>query len=82
METNAPTTSKLLLTAREAAEALSVCEKTIWSITEPRGDLPCVRIGRRVLYSVEDLQRWIDQHRSVVPSEKGIPAADSEVPSL
>ena len=60
---NAANPPKLLLHAREAAAALSVCEKTLWSMTEPRGDLPCVRIGRRVLYSVDDLRRWIDQKR-------------------
>lgn len=52
--------SRLLLPVREAAAALSICEKTLWSITRPRGDLPCVRIGRRVLYAVDELRRWID----------------------
>ena len=59
---------KLLLAAREAAEALSVCEKTLWSMTEPRGDLPCVRIGRRVLYDQRDLLAWIDRRKGV-PNE-------------
>ena len=58
---------KLLLSARETALALSVCEKTLWNITEPRGDLPCVRINRRVAYSVEDLRRWIDQKKGGEP---------------
>jgi len=52
-------TESLLLTIREAAESLSVCEKTLWNYTRPRGDLPCVRIGNRVLYDPEDLRRWI-----------------------
>ena len=54
---------KLLLAAREAAEALSVCEKTLWSLTQPRGDLPCVRIGRRVLYDVADIRKWIESKK-------------------
>ena len=54
---------RLLLPAPEAAEALSVCDKTLWSVTEPRGDLPCVRIGRRVLYDPTDLRRWIDSQK-------------------
>jgi hypothetical protein len=61
--------SRLLLSAREAAAALSICEKTLWSITRPRGDLPCVRIGRRVLYSVVELNRRIG-----APEKGGEPA--------
>jgi len=55
--------SPLLLSARDSAAALSVCEKTLWNVTQPRGDLPAVRIGRRVLYAVSDLAAWIDGHR-------------------
>ena len=55
--------SRFLLAAREAAAALSVCPKTLWSITRPRGDLPCVRIGRRVLYDPADLRQWIDAQK-------------------
>lgn len=51
---------RLLLDARETSRALGICEKTLWSETAPRGTIPCVRIGKRVLYSVKDLQRWID----------------------
>ncbi len=51
--------SKLLLTPPEAAEALSLCEKTLWSMTYPRGDLRSTRIGRAVRYSVAELERWI-----------------------
>lgn len=51
---------RLLLDAREAAKALGICEKSLWNVTRPRGTIPCVRIGKRVLYSVADLQRWID----------------------
>ncbi len=54
---------RLLLSAREAANSLGICEKTLWATTAPRGDLPCVRIGRRVLYFVDDLRAWIDQRR-------------------
>ena len=37
----------LLLTAKESARLLSVSQRTIYAITEPRGPLPCVRIGSR-----------------------------------
>jgi excisionase family DNA binding protein len=52
-------TPRLLFTPREAAKALSVCEKTLWSLSK-RGDLPAVRIGRAVRYDVADLRAFID----------------------
>ena len=54
---------RLLRSAREAAEALGICEKTLWNVSEPRGDLPVVRIGRRTLYSVDDLHAWIERRK-------------------
>jgi hypothetical protein len=55
---NAPT---LLLTARDAARALAVSEKTLWSLTTPRGPIPALRVGERSLrYSVSALAKWID----------------------
>ena len=53
------TVPKLLFSAEEAAQALSICQKTLWSSTKPRGDVPCVRIGTRVLYDPADLRSWI-----------------------
>lgn len=61
---NAPAVLKLLLSTREAAEALSVCQKTLWALTQPRGDLPAVRIGRRVLYDPGDLRAWINRQKN------------------
>jgi predicted DNA-binding transcriptional regulator AlpA len=51
---------KLLVTPREAARLLSICEKTLWSLTAPRGPLPAVRLGRSVRYDVVDLQAFIN----------------------
>lgn len=50
---------KLLLSAREAAKALSICEKTLWSHTRPRGTIPAVKIGTRTLYDPRDLESFI-----------------------
>jgi len=52
---------RLLMTTREAATALAVCEKTIWAATKC-GDLKCVRLGRAVRYRLQDLEDWIEQH--------------------
>ena len=53
--------SKLLLTPREAAEALSICEKSLWSLTAPRGPIKCVRLGRSVRYSPDALRAFVAQ---------------------
>jgi len=49
---------RLLLTPREAAAALGICERTLYTLTK-RGEIPVVRAGRLVRYSVEDLKTWI-----------------------
>ena len=56
---NRPMMEPLLLTPRDAAKALSVCERTLYGLTVPRGDIPVIRAGRLVRYSVEDLKTWI-----------------------
>jgi excisionase family DNA binding protein len=53
-----PTLSPLLVSPREAAKLLSVCEKTLWTLTKA-GQIPVVRIGRAVRYSMDDLRDWI-----------------------
>lgn len=49
----------LLLTPNEAARALSISPRALWSLTAPRGPIPAVYLGRSVRYSPESLQRWI-----------------------
>lgn len=49
---------KLLVTAREAAAALSISERSLWGLTN-QGLLRCVRIGRSVRYAVDDLREFI-----------------------
>jgi predicted DNA-binding transcriptional regulator AlpA len=64
---------KLLLTPPEAARALSISPRTLWAITAPRGDLPCVRLaGRSVRYSVDAIRAWIaDQQVAGAPGNGG-----------
>ena len=56
---NSPTIPQLLLSAREASRALGISERSLWASTQPRGPIPVVRLGSRVLYSVESLRRII-----------------------
>jgi len=52
-----------LLTVAQAAELLSVSERTLWSITAPRGTVPAVRIGRLVRYELDDLLLYIRRQK-------------------
>jgi hypothetical protein len=69
MSTTAPTNlndpSKLLLTRKQAAAALSVGERTLWAITWPRGPIRSVRIGRSVRYSADALRVWVESQQEV-----------------
>lgn len=62
---------KLLLTLKEAAAALGLCEKSVWSLTDPRGPIACVRVGRAVRYDPADLTAWIESAKSKKTSESG-----------
>ena len=55
-------TKKLLLRPLETSHVLSVSPRKVWSLTAS-GELPHIRIGRCVRYSVDDLQAWIDQRK-------------------
>lgn len=55
-----------LLTGREAAKVLGVCDKTLWAMTN-RGEMPAVRRGRSVRYDPADLNQWIASNKSRGP---------------
>jgi excisionase family DNA binding protein len=57
------TPERILLTPKQAAAALSISTRTLWSLTD-RGQLPAVRIGRAVRYSIRDLESWIARRRT------------------
>ena len=59
---------KLLLTAAEAAEALQICEKTLWTLTK-HGGIPVVRLGKSVRYSPAALQKFIDEQQQTTASQ-------------
>lgn len=49
----------LALSPREAAKALGIAERTLWSATQPRGPIPAIKLGKRVLYPVDGLKEWL-----------------------
>jgi excisionase family DNA binding protein len=50
--------ARLLLTPREAAAALRISPRLLWSLTRD-GTIPCVRLRRAVRYSPAALQAWL-----------------------
>ncbi|MCA9312598.1 MAG: helix-turn-helix domain-containing protein [Phycisphaerales bacterium] len=48
----------LALTPEQAAAALTIGVRLLWSETNA-GRIPCVRIGRRVVYPVAVLEAWL-----------------------
>jgi hypothetical protein len=52
--------ARLLLTPIEAAAALRISPRLLWSKTKI-GEIPCVRIGKAVRYVPAALQEWIDR---------------------
>lgn len=52
-----------LLTVRETAKTLSLCERKVWSLVAG-GEIPAVRIGRAVRFDPTDLRTWIDARKT------------------
>lgn len=50
--------ARLLLSLRETATALGVCERTVAGLVAT-GEIPSVRIGRRRLVHREALETWL-----------------------
>ena len=51
---------RLALRPREAAKALGIGERLLWSLTN-QGVVPHVRLGRTVLYPTDLLRDWLAQ---------------------
>lgn len=50
----------LAVGAVEAARLLGIGRRLLWSKTAAK-EIPSVRIGRRVVYRVIDLERWLEE---------------------
>lgn len=53
----------LLVKPPEAARLLSISPRKLWELTNC-GEIPCVRIGAAVRYSLSDLEAWIQSQKS------------------
>jgi excisionase family DNA binding protein len=55
----------VILTVQDAADLLKVSCRTLYSLTRPRGPIPCFRVGPRgVRYTLTALQEWIDEQQA------------------
>ena len=63
--------ARTMFTAQEGAEYLKISYYTALQKAK-RGEIPCVRIGARVLFSQEGLDTWIEQQEaaSIKPQEE------------
>ena len=72
----------ILLTARQAAAALSICERTLWELTA-RGDIRALRLpgrgkARALRDDVDDLRAWINRLKAGPPEENNLTARKTE----
>ncbi len=54
-----PAPTPIALRPKDAASALGIGQRKLWALSQPRGPIPCVRVGACVLYPVAQLQAWL-----------------------
>lgn len=52
----------LLVKPKQAALVLAISERTLWQLTQD-GEIPAIKLGGSVRYSVDDLKRSIEAHK-------------------
>jgi len=57
-QTESDRAPKLALRPREAAGALGISPRLLWTLTK-NGDIPHTKIGRAVVYPVDRLREWL-----------------------
>lgn len=57
-EQQATASDVLALNTREAAQALGISARTLWTHTKS-GEIPHLCLGRRILYPVDALRDWM-----------------------
>jgi excisionase family DNA binding protein len=64
-------TDSLLLKPAEAAKALAISARKLWSMTAAR-EIPHIRMGKSVRYDPTDLRAWIEANK--IHARAGAPA--------
>ena len=60
----------MLISAPKAAERLGISARHLWNLTKA-GDVPCNRVGRRVMYSPALLQAWVNSSAIIGGNDDG-----------
>ena len=61
-EANTAADTPLLLKPDDVAKALAISPRKLWELTNT-GEIPCVRIGRALRYSPNDLRAWVEKRK-------------------
>ncbi len=57
-----PTVAPLALRPKEAAAALGISERKLWSVTADRtSGIPHIKLGKAVIYPVDGLRHWLSK---------------------
>jgi hypothetical protein len=67
MPINSASVPQLLVTEKQAAKALAISPRKLWSIRNA-GEITYLRSGSAVRYDVDDLRAWIERNKLPVPS--------------
>ena len=66
--------NKSLWNVRECAARLGISERSLHSLTKPRGTLPCVRLGTRIGYRPEAVAQWLKEREGNEIAEVSVEA--------
>jgi len=72
------TENKSLWSVRETAAKLGISERSLHSLTSPRGELPCVKLGCRVLCRPESVDQWLKDREGQVEIKPTKPVKDAQ----
>ncbi len=61
--------SRLRNTRDTAAEFFGKSERWLWENTAPRGKIPCIRLGKSVLYDWHQLELWVAEQSNADEGE-------------
>lgn len=61
--------NKEAMTAVEVAEMLNIAKNTVYELVK-RGELNCYKVGRKMRFTYEDVQRYIQESREETMAEK------------
>jgi excisionase family DNA binding protein len=58
-----PPVTRKLFSSKETSEIVGICPRLLWTLAN-QGKIRSIKIGRLVKFSEEDINAFIDAHRS------------------